>query len=138
MSDVFSKDKRSWIMSQISGGDTKPEIVVRKLIHSMGFRFRLHVKNLPGKPDIVLPRHRKIIVVNGCFWHGHQDCSRSKRPVSNVEFWNAKIVGNIARDERNKAALMEMGWKVLVIWGCETKKPEQLVEKLRDFLLPES
>ena len=124
-------------MSRISGGNTKPEIVVRKLIHAMGLRFRLHVKNLPGKPDIVLPRHRKIIEVNGCFWHGHQDCARSKRPATNVEFWDSKIAGNIERDERNKAALKEMGWQILVIWGCETKKPEQLIEKLKNFLLPE-
>lgn len=125
-------------MSRISGGDTKPEVVVRKLIHGMGFRFRLHVKNLPGKPDIVLPRHRKIIVVNGCFWHGHQDCARSKRPTTNVEFWNSKIAGNIARDKRNLAALNKMGWQTLVIWSCETKRPEQLLQKLKSFLLPET
>ncbi|WP_305732322.1 very short patch repair endonuclease [Trichlorobacter ammonificans] len=124
-------------MSRISGGDTKPEIVVRKLIHGMGFRFRLHVKNLPGKPDIVLARHRKIVVVNGCFWHGHQGCVRSKRPATNVDFWNTKIEGNIERDKLNKATLEEAGWQVLVVWSCETKKPEQLIDKLKRFLLPE-
>jgi DNA mismatch endonuclease (patch repair protein) len=101
----------------------------------MGFRFRLHVRKLPGKPDIVLTRHRKIIFVHGCFWHGHQDCPRSRRPTTNVEFWNAKIAGNIERDKRNLAALTEAGWKPLVVWGCETKKPEQLIEKLKNFLL---
>lgn len=124
-------------MSRISGGNTKPELIIRKLIHGMGFRFRLHVKNLPGKPDIVLPRHRKIIVVNGCFWHGHQDCIRSKRPATNIEFWNSKIVGNIERDERNKTALEKAGWQVLVVWDCETKKTEQIKDKLKNFLLPE-
>lgn len=125
-------------MSRISGGNTKPELVVRKLVHSMGFRYRLHVKNLPGKPDIVLPRHKKIIVVNGCFWHGHQDCTRSKRPASNIEFWNSKIAGNVERDNRNNATLKKMGWQILVVWGCETKKPEPLFDKLKNFLLPET
>lgn len=125
-------------MSRISGGNTKPELVVRKLVHSMGFRYRLHVKNLPGKPDIVLPRHKKIIVVNGCFWHGHQDCKRSKRPATNIEFWNSKIAGNVERDMRCNATLKEMGWQILVIWGCETKKPDLLFEKLKFFLLPET
>lgn len=121
-------------MSRISGGDTKPEIVVRNLIHGMGFRFRLHAKNLPGKPDIVLPRHRKIIFVNGCFWHGHQSCTRSRRPTTNIEFWNSKISGNIERDEHNLAALKEAGWDVLVVWGCETKNQSQLVDTLKNFL----
>lgn len=125
-------------MSRISGGNTKPELVVRKLIYSMGFRYRLHVKDLPGKPDIVLPRHKKIIVVNGCFWHGHQDCTRSKRPTTNTEFWNSKIIGNVERDNRNNATLKKMGWQILVVWGCETKKPDLLFEKLKIFLLPET
>jgi DNA mismatch endonuclease, patch repair protein len=125
-------------MSRISGGNTKPELVVRKLIHSMGFRYRLHVKNLPGKPDIVLPRHKKIILVNGCFWHGHQNCSRSKRPATNIKFWNSKIEGNVGRDKRNFEALKEMGWQILVVWGCESKKLDLLFEKLKFFLLPET
>lgn len=125
-------------MSRISGGNTKPELVVRKLIHSMGFRYRLHVKNLPGKPDIVLSRHKKIIMVNGCFWHGHQSCARSRRPATNIEFWNSKIAGNIERDNRNNALLKEMGWQILVVWGCETKKLDLLFEKLNNFLLSET
>lgn len=124
-------------MSRISGGNTKPELAVRKLVHGMGFRYRLHVKNMPGKPDIVLPRHKKIIVVNGCFWHGHTDCSRSKGPATNIEFWNSKIAGNVERDNRNNTALKKMGWQILVVWGCETKKPKLLFEKLKSFLLPE-
>jgi DNA mismatch endonuclease, patch repair protein len=89
--DVFSKGKRSQIMSRISGKDTKPEILVRSLLHRMGFRFRLHTKDLPGKPDITLPKHKRVIFVHGCFWHGHKDCTRSKRPSTNVEFWNKKF-----------------------------------------------
>lgn len=125
-------------MSRVSGGNTKPEIVVRKLIHSMGFRYRLHVKELPGKPDIVLPRHKKIIVVNGCFWHSHRNCTRSKRPTTNIEFWNSKITGNVERDERNIAILEKMGWQILIIWGCETKKLDLILDKLKNFLLPET
>jgi DNA mismatch endonuclease (patch repair protein) len=102
----------------------------------MGFRFRLHVQKLPGNPDIVLPKHRKIIFVHGCFWHSHQGCARSKRPATNVDFWNKKISGNIRRDKNNLAELSELGWKTLVIWECETRKPDQLVEKLTKFLSP--
>ncbi|WP_129127079.1 very short patch repair endonuclease [Geomonas oryzae] len=135
MSDVFNKEKRSWIMSRIRGGNTKPEITVRKLLHGMGFRFRLHVKTLPGKPDIVLPRYRKVILVHGCFWHGHQDCPRSKRPATNAEFWNDKITANMERDRRNKSALEDAGWQVLELWTCELKDTERLSERLKCFLL---
>jgi DNA mismatch endonuclease (patch repair protein) len=93
------------------------------------------VREMPGNPDIVLPRHKKVIFVNGCFWHGHQDCVRSKRPVTNSNFWNEKIEANIGRDKRNLAALNEMGWQVLVVWGCEIKDTDFLIEKLRNFLI---
>lgn len=122
-------------MSRISGGNTKPEITVRKIVHGMGFRFRLHVRKLPGNPDIVLPRHRKVIFVHGCFWHGHEGCPRSKRPTTNVHFWDTKIACNIERDKKNLTDLAEAGWQTLVIWGCETKKPELLIEKLKNFLM---
>lgn len=121
-------------MSHISGGDTKPELVVRKLLHSMGYRYRLHVRTLPGKPDIVLPRHKKIIFVHGCFWHGHSDCPRAKRPSSNIEFWNSKIENNIRRDRKNLTALAELGWKTLVVWSCDIKDVKFLDRKLRNFL----
>lgn len=137
MVDVFSKEKRSLIMSRIKGGDTRPEILVRSMVFRMGFRFRLHRRDLPGAPDIVLPRHRKIIFVHGCFWHGHKDCPRSKRPTSNVAFWNRKLDKTIERDSRFRQELLRMGWEVLVVWECETKKTEQLKGKLERYLYGE-
>ena len=121
-------------MSQIKAGNTKPEIAVRKLLYGMGYRFRLHDKNLPGKPDIVLRRHKRIILVNGCFWHGHPSCKRAKRPSTNVDFWNDKITRNIERDKLNIALLKSKGWKILVVWSCETSNREHLREKLRRFM----
>jgi DNA mismatch endonuclease (patch repair protein) len=134
MTDVFSKDKRSWIMSRVKGRDTKPETLVRSFVHRMGFRFRLYRRDLPGKPDIVLPRHNKVIFVHGCFWHGHKQCPRSKRPTTNEWFWNKKLDGNIERDKRFRRRLRRMGWEVLVVWQCETRNPEKLLEKLEGFL----
>src|SRR6266850_1135769 len=100
MADVFTPEKRSAIMSRIKGENTRPEILVRKIVHSLGYRFRLHSNTLPGKPDLVLPRHEKIIFVHGCFWHGHVRCSRSALPSTNVQFWQKKILGNKSRDAR--------------------------------------
>ena len=134
MTDVFSQEKRSWIMSRVKGRDTKPEILVRSFIFRMGFRFRLHRRDLPGTPDIVLPRHGKVIFVHGCFWHGHKRCPRSKRPTTNENFWNNKLDGNIKRDKRYRRKLRQMGWKVLIVWECETKSPEKLLQKLERFL----
>lgn len=134
MADVFSSEQRSKIMSRIHGVNTKPELEVRKRLSSMGFRYRLHYASLPGKPDVVLTKHKKVIFIHGCFWHGHQDCKRSKRPSSNVEFWQAKIGGTIERDGKNLELLIALGWKVLTIWSCETKNSELLERKLRDFL----
>ena len=134
MTDVFSKEKRSWIMSRVKGRDTKPELLVRSFVHRMGFRFRVHRGDLPGNPDIVLPRHGKVIFVHGCFWHGHKRCPRSKRPTTNKRFWNKKLDGNIERDKRFQRKLRRMGWKVLVVWQCETKRPERLLGKLERFL----
>ena len=137
MVDVFTKGKRSWIMGQVRGRDTKPERMVRSLIHRMGFRFRIHRRDLPGSPDIVFPRHHKVIFVHGCFWHGHPDCMRSKRPNTNQAFWNRKLDGNLDRDKRLHAQLSGMGWKVLVVWQCETKTPNILAKKLVRFLYEE-
>lgn len=134
MSDVFGKKKRSWIMSRISGVDTIPEIVVRKIIHGKGFRFLLHVRELPGNPDIALPRHKKAVFVHGCFWHGHQGCRRSNRPTTNKKFWNKKIEGNIERDEKARRDLRKMGWKILVVWECKTKNRVLLDKRLSRFL----
>lgn len=121
-------------MSRISGKNTKPEILVRSLLHRMGYRFRIHRKDLPGKPDITLPKHKKVIFVHGCFWHGHLGCHRAKRPSTNTEFWNKKIDRNIERDQENIRLLRKSGWKVLIIWTCEIKKLDVLERTLTDFL----
>jgi len=134
MVDVFTKEKRSRIMSRVKGRDTKPEILIRSVVHRMGFRFRIHRYDLPGHPDIVLPRHKKVIFVHGCFWHGHKKCGRSKRPTTNTNFWNRKLDKNIERDKVFQCKLRSMGWKVLVIWQCETRKAQKLSAKLERFL----
>ena len=122
-------------MSQVGDKDTAPERIVRTELHKMGYRFRLHVANLPGSPDIVLPRHGKLIMVHGCFWHGHKGCSRSKRPTSNVKFWNKKINGNMERDRRILRKLRLLGWRVLAVWQCQTRDVEALQKRLAKFML---
>lgn len=135
MTDVFSKEKRSRIMSRIPSKSTKPEMIVRKAVHSMGFRYRLHIKDLPGCPDIVLSKNKKIIFVHGCFWHGHDVCKRSKRPETNIEFWNKKLENNIRRDKEAIEKLKNLGWDVLVIWQCQTKNTVELYSILKNFLI---
>jgi DNA mismatch endonuclease, patch repair protein len=132
--DIFSPEKRSQIMSRVRAYDTKPELVVRSLVHNMGFRFRLYREDLPGNPDIVLPRHKKVIFVHGCFWHGHKKCKRANRPSTNVAFWQKKLDGNIARDKRNQAELTKRQWKCLVIWQCEIGNGPFLKKKIGRFL----
>lgn len=121
-------------MSGISGKNTKPELTVRKVLHKMGFRYRLHVASLPGCPDIVLPKYKKIIFVNGCFWHGHSECKRSARPSTNVDFWNKKIEGNISRDKKIKEELERLGWSVLIIWQCQIKDLDTLQKTIDGFI----
>jgi DNA mismatch endonuclease (patch repair protein) len=121
-------------MSRVKGKDTKPELIVRKILHSMGYRYRLHHPNLPGKPDIVLSRHKKIVLVNGCFWHGHENCNRAKLPTTNHDFWANKIAKNMERDRFNINELEERGWEVLTIWSCEISKSELLKTKLAKFM----
>lgn len=133
MTDVFSKDKRSWIMSRVKGRDTKPEILVRSFVHRMGFRFRVHRRDLPGNPDIVLPRHGKVIFVHGCFWHGH-GCSKGQAPKSRADYWLPKIDANRERDRRNVEALEALGWSVRIVWQCELRDPEALLDSLGIFL----
>jgi len=118
MVDVFNKDKRSNIMSRIASKDTRPEIYVRSALHRWGYRFRLRRKDLPGKPDLVLPKYGIAVFVHGCFWHSH-DCKRGKRPSSNIEFWEEKLDRNLARDQATEKALEELGWTVWIIWQCE-------------------
>ena len=134
MTDIFTKAERSRIMSRVTGKNTKPEILVRKMIHAMGFRFRIHRKDLPGRPDIVLPRFHKAIFVHGCFWHGHKGCIRATRPTTNTDFWNKKIDSNMKRDRRNKEALKKDGWESLAIWACQLQNPETITNRIFNFL----
>lgn len=131
--DIFSKTKRSEIMRSIKGKDTKPEKIVRSLLHSMGYRFRIHVKDLPGSPDIVLPKHKSVIFVHGCFWHGH-NCKIAKIPKTETPFWMNKFEKNKLRDEKNQSELRQRGWKVFVIWECETGDREALQEKISELI----
>ncbi|MBS3911369.1 MAG: DNA mismatch endonuclease Vsr [Hydrogenophaga sp.] len=121
-------------MQAVKRRDTDPEMRVRRALHALGYRFRLHRKDLPGTPDIVLPRHRKIVLVHGCFWHGHEQCKRATVPVNNAETWRAKIEGNQKRDQRNLTALREQGWDVLIIWECEVRDSARLANRLNDFV----
>ena len=121
-------------MSRVKGRDTRPEKVVRSLLHRMGYRFRLHRKDLPGKPDVVLPKHGKVVFVHGCFWHGHEGCRRAARPKTNAEFWDRKIDSNIERDARTRGELESMGWDVLTVWQCEMRDEAALKDRLRTFL----
>jgi DNA mismatch endonuclease, patch repair protein len=135
VADTVSPEKRSDMMSGIRGKDTKPEIVVRRLLHRLGYRFRLHCKDLPGRPDIVLPKWRTVIFVNGCYWHGHKDCHLFRLPKTRTEFWSKKIEGNQARDQRNYIVLEAAGWKVLVIWECAVSKKKSLTTKQLEIAL---
>lgn len=121
MSDVHSKKIRSYNMSQIKGKNTKPEMLVRKFLHANGFRYKLHDKSLQGKPDIVLPKYKTVIEVQGCYWHGHKGCKYFKLPKTNTEFWKNKISGNVTRDKENHKKIEALGWDLIVIWGCELK-----------------
>ena len=132
--DTIPSTARSALMGRIRSKDTQPELVVRSLVHRLGYRFRLHRKDLPGRPDIVLPRHRKIILIHGCFWHGHS-CRLASKPKTNEGYWTNKISGNRARDARNLTTLLEDGWSVLELWECEVRRYEGLEEKLRSFML---
>lgn len=127
--DQISPEHRSWNMSRIKGKNTKPELLVRSWLHRNGFRFRLHVKELPGTPDIVLPRYKTVIEVRGCYWHRHPGCKFAYMPKSNPDFWNAKFAENVKRDTLTDNALKELGWRVIIIWECEVKL--QLDNKLK-------
>ncbi len=124
MTDIVSKQTRSRMMAGIKGKDTRLELLLRSGLHRRGFRFRLHGKNLPGRPDVVLPKYRAVIQANGCFWHGH-DCSLFKVPSTNRDMWVQKIDRNRERDERNRAALESAGWRVLDVWECSVKGPDR-------------
>jgi DNA mismatch endonuclease (patch repair protein) len=124
----------SQIMARVKSKNTKPELLVRKYLHSLGFRYRIHYAKLPGKPDIIFPCKRKIIFVNGCFWHSHEDCKLHRIPKTNQDYWEKKLSTNKQRDERNLKDLNELGWSSLVIWECETKDMITLGNKLIKWL----
>ncbi|NMH89775.1 DNA mismatch endonuclease Vsr [Flavivirga sp. Y03] len=133
MADVHSKEVRSYNMSRIKGKNTKPEIVVRKFLFSNGIRYKLHDKTLPGKPDMVFPKYKKVIFVHGCFWHGHENCKYFVVPKTRTEWWLDKINGNKKKDAENVEALKKQGWDVKTIWECELK-PKNKEKKLQSIL----
>ena len=132
--DHVTTETRSKIMSAVHPKNTKPEIRVRKLIHAMGYRYRLHDKKLPGKPDLVFKSKKKVIFVNGCFWHGHKRCEKAKLPKTHTDYWQNKIELNKIRDRRNEKKLKEMGWTYLKIWQCDLKRMELISKCVCDFL----
>ena len=131
MVDKLTRERRSWNMQQVRSRDTKPEILVRKLLHKEGFRFRLHSNQLPGRPDIVLPKYRIAIFVHGCFWHRHKGCSDASTPKSRTDFWKKKFKDNVTRDKKNQLALRNEGWRFLIVWECETKNSALLIQRLQ-------
>lgn len=140
MTDHLTPDRRSWNMGRIRNRNTKPEIAVRSLLYGMGYRFTVNGpknRSLPGKPDIVLPKYRTVIFVHGCFWHRHRGCKETTTPKTRTEWWQAKFDGNVERDRRNQRELRRMGWKVVVVWECETKKRDgfqRLADRVRKRL----
>ena len=135
MADVHSKEIRSYNMSRIKGKNTKPEMLVRKFLHANGYRYKLHDKSLPGKPDIVLPKYKTVIFVHGCFWHGHSNCKYYVVPKSRTDWWLNKINGNIVNDTKALKALKKEGWKIITIWECNLKSAK--VERTLNTLLKE-
>ena len=135
--DIVNAATRSRMMSSVRSRNTAPEMIVRRYLHGQGFRYRLHVRNLPGSPDLVLPKHRTVIFVHGCFWHRHRGCRYSTMPASNAERWREKFAANVQRDALKETQLRSAGWKVIVVWECELKRsPEgRLKELVAEILL---
>ena len=134
MTDIFSEEQRSYVMSRVSSKDTKPEKIVRSFLHRSGFRFRLHMSSLQGKPDIVLTKYKTVIFVHGCFWHRHKDCKRATTTQSRKGFWEEKFKRNVMRDKENCQALRKDDWKVLVIWECELTNARKRSERLANLV----
>ena len=134
MIDIVRPQRRSEIMSNIRAKGTKPEMTVRRLIHSMGYRYRLHRADLPGTPDLVFPSRRKLIFVHGCFWHQHKRCGAARIPKSNRDYWEAKLNRNVARDRAHQSQLRRLGWQVLVIWECDIRTGKNLTGEIERFL----
>jgi len=141
MADVVDAATRSRMMAGIRGKNTSPEVLVRKVLHRCGYRFRLHVTNLPGRPDIVLQKYGAVIEVRGCFWHRHQNCKYAVLPKTNQRFWQSKLQSNAVRDEKTSRALRKLGWQVLVVWECQTRneqKLDRIVSRIRKKLSEQS
>ena len=134
MTDVLTPEQRKLNMSRIRNKDTRPELFVRSLAHRMGYRYRLHANNLPGRPDLVFSSHKKIIFVHGCFWHMHNCKYGRVKPQTNAAFWQNKRLGNVSRDKKNLSLLKLDGWDILVVWECWVKKPDALEKRIRNFL----
>jgi DNA mismatch endonuclease, patch repair protein len=132
--DIVSLEKRSEVMRSVRSKDTRPELIVRKVAHSLGFRFRVNVRDLPGCPDLAIKSRKKAIFVHGCFWHRHQNCRRATTPQSNHEYWSKKFAGNIERDDRTMAAYRAMGWEPFVIWECELGNRKVLADRIARYL----
>jgi DNA mismatch endonuclease (patch repair protein) len=132
--DIVTRKRRSLMMASIRGRDTKPELAVRRAAHGLGFRFRLHRRDLPGSPDLVFPGRRKVVFVHGCYWHRHPGCRLAYTPKSNIAFWTAKFDRNVRRDSEAQAHLIELGWSALTIWECQTTDDSRLKRLLREFL----
>lgn len=129
--DIVDAAVRSRMMSNVRGKDTKPEMMIRKFLHARGLRFRIHRRDLPGRPDLVLPQWKAAVLVHGCFWHGHRGCRYFKVPTTRIEFWSAKLAANASRDQASEAALAEIGWRVLVVWECAIRDhPEETLQAL--------
>ena len=131
--DTLTVEQRSALMARVRGVDTKPELFVRKALYARGYRYRLHVRGLPGRPDLVFRKRRTVVFVHGCFWHRH-GCKKTTHPKSRQDYWEAKFANNVARDKRNLAQLIDDGWRVFVVWECETEKDDGLLDRLAAFL----
>ena len=134
MPDIVDPATRSRMMSNVRVTDTEPELVVRRFLHRRGFRYRLNAPDLPGRPDVVLPKHRAVIFVNGCFWHRHKGCRSAYTPKTRKEFWKKKFLENINRDKRSRTALEKDGWRVLIVWECEIRSIDEVQKLLAPFL----
>lgn len=132
--DTMSAERRSEIMGRVAAKNTRPEVAVRKLLHGLGYRFLLHRKDLPGKPDVVLPKWRTVVFVHGCFWHRHGGCPNTRTPKSRIDFWTTKFDENVRRDKLAREKLESLGWRVLVIWECELKDIEALTDRVESFI----
>lgn len=134
MADRLSPERRSWLMARVRGKDTTPELVVRRTAHRLGYRFRLYRRDLPGKPDLAFAGRKAVIFVHGCFWHRHAGCRKATTPKTREAFWTEKFERNVDRDQKVLDELRALGWRVLTIWECETKTPDDIAKRLDDFL----